>query len=159
MLPISNRNLRSVASYLRSMWDWTDFNTCFTGTKIRISDIDGMVERKGRFLVIEAKNPSEEEALASGRNRGQLLLFQNLQKKGFTVIVAFGRTTNDVPTERLRSSAEAMIVDLGAPVVERLWLYRPYQATHQVIPEATNETLWNLIAAWFQAANNETLPK
>ena len=35
--------------------DWAIFNECFSPTKIKISDIDGVVEHNGWFLFIEVK--------------------------------------------------------------------------------------------------------
>jgi hypothetical protein len=70
-------NIRNPNTYQASFWDWTFLNECFAPTKIRVSDIDGIVERHGRFLWIETKAPGEivetgqeimhDAALATGK--------------------------------------------------------------------------------------------
>jgi hypothetical protein len=70
-------NLRSRQTYADSSWDWTFLNECFAPTHIRVSDVDGIVERRGHFLWIETKFPGEkveegqrimhDAALATGR--------------------------------------------------------------------------------------------
>ena len=41
----------------RSLWDWSTLDGCFGNSKIRVGDIDGFVERRGRVLFIETKYP------------------------------------------------------------------------------------------------------
>jgi hypothetical protein len=41
--------------FLASIWDWSFLDNCFGNTKIKVSDIDGVVERNGQFLFIETK--------------------------------------------------------------------------------------------------------
>jgi hypothetical protein len=48
-------SLRDPEKYRDAAWDYSIFNDCFPGTKIRPSDIDFIVERKGHVLVIEFK--------------------------------------------------------------------------------------------------------
>jgi hypothetical protein len=139
------RNIRSVASFMRSLPDWTEFNTCFEPSRIRISDIDGIVERNGHFLVLDLKHPN------ATLNQGQSILYRQLAKKGFTVVVVFGTTTHDIPSERCASGAEAMIADLGSIVVARLCVIRADGSMED--EEATNTDLWNLIREWYVKAN------
>lgn len=69
---------------MESIWDWKILEGCFSG-KIAPTDIDGMVEKNGHFLVIETKRPNVEIPL------GQLYTFQAMQKLGcFTVIIVWG---------------------------------------------------------------------
>jgi hypothetical protein len=63
-------NIRNVADYQAQFWDWTFLNDCFGGTPIRVTDIDGMVERHGFFLMIETKKPTVDEI-----PQGQAILF------------------------------------------------------------------------------------
>jgi hypothetical protein len=51
-------NLRSRDAYRDAAWDWEFLNGCFGGTRIRPTDIDGMVERHGHFLFLEMKPPN-----------------------------------------------------------------------------------------------------
>ena len=53
-------NIRNADDYTASFWDWSIFNNCFGETTIRMTDVDGMVERKGRFLILETKKPTAE---------------------------------------------------------------------------------------------------
>jgi hypothetical protein len=79
------KNLRNDYAYRNSLWDWTPLNECFQGTNIRVTDIDGFVERNGRFLVIETKKPNEEVP------QGQSITFEALVRTGvFTIFVVWG---------------------------------------------------------------------
>jgi hypothetical protein len=78
-------NLRSQDNYKSSFWDWTFLNDSFGETKIRVTDIDGMVERNGQFLFIETKKPNEKIP------KGQEILHKRLVDTGiFTVMVIWG---------------------------------------------------------------------
>lgn len=48
-------NIRNRDAFLASFWDWSFLNGAFGGSNIKVSDIDGMVERFGNFLMIEGK--------------------------------------------------------------------------------------------------------
>lgn len=69
---------------MRNLWDWGFLDDCFDGTKIRLSDIDGYVERNGHFLFVEAKSPGKPIP------RGQQLSFSALNNAGHTVMVIWG---------------------------------------------------------------------
>lgn len=82
-------NIRNPRDFLDSYWDWTPYNSCFNGTNIRISDIDGIVERKGKFLLLETKkvNMSYEDIPT-----GQMIMFRELVKTGlFIIYIIFGK--------------------------------------------------------------------
>jgi hypothetical protein len=80
-------NLRNVNYYIESLWDWTPYNECFNGTKIRITDIDGLVEHQGNFLVIETKRPGIPVP------KGQEILFNRLtEDKRWHVLIIWGET-------------------------------------------------------------------
>jgi len=79
-------NIRNEEAYLASHWDWSAYNDCFT-SGIKISDIDGTIERNGYFLLIETKSPDDSIP------KGQRILHEALQHTGvFTVFVVWGRT-------------------------------------------------------------------
>ncbi len=69
----------------KHVWDWAILDGCFTG-RIEPTDVDGLVERHGQYLLLECK----------GRNvvaleRGQQIVFRDLARRhGFTVMVLFG---------------------------------------------------------------------
>jgi len=81
-------------AYKENLWDWNCLDGCFGQRGIRPTDIDGMVERNGYFLVIETKSPGVE------LKTGQYLTLRRLANTGyFTVIVVWG--TAQKPVELL----------------------------------------------------------
>ena len=71
--------------YKANLWDWAILDGCFGATRIKPTDIDGFVERGGRFLVLETKASTAEVG------QGQEITFQELVKTGkFTVFVVWG---------------------------------------------------------------------
>lgn len=81
-------NLRSLDDYHRAWWDWSWLNDCFRGG-IRVADVDGIVERRGRFLLLEGKRIVSTQPLPLPR--GQQLLHDALCATGcFTVLVFWG---------------------------------------------------------------------
>jgi hypothetical protein len=77
--------IRDGNKYLESLWDWGFLEDCFD-ENIRVTDIDGFVERKGKFLVIETKLPSIEKIPT-----GQMRMFREMLKTGlFTILIVYG---------------------------------------------------------------------
>jgi hypothetical protein len=73
--------------YCAGLWDWAILDGCFGETKIKPTDVDGFVERKGKFLWLETKAPGAEVPY------GQQLTFNALIKTGiFTVFIIWGTT-------------------------------------------------------------------
>ena len=65
-------------------WSWTD--GCFGKTKITPMDWDGVVERKGNFIVFETKNPGQQIP------DGQKFTLQAAHKTGlFTIMIIWGK--------------------------------------------------------------------
>lgn len=82
-------NIRNLKYFQSSFWDWSVFNDCFGNSNIRITDIDGLVERHGYFLLIETKLPAIEVP------QGQAILFDAISKnKNWNVLVIWGETNN-----------------------------------------------------------------
>lgn len=70
---------------MEGIWDWAILQGCFGNTKIEPTDIDGFVERRGHFLVLETKRVGVPIPI------GQERTFQAmLHSKLFTVIVVWG---------------------------------------------------------------------
>jgi hypothetical protein len=66
-------------------WSWTD--GCFGDTRISPMDFDGVIERKGNFLVFETKN------LGVPVPKGQLITLKTAHALGcFTVMLIHGKT-------------------------------------------------------------------
>lgn len=70
--------------YMAGVWDWQFLNECFRPTRIKVMDIDGFVERNGRFLVIETKRSGAEIPT------GELISFRQLVKQGHWVLIIWG---------------------------------------------------------------------
>lgn len=77
-------NLRSRDAYAAAARDWCFLNPAFAPSRVRVSDVDGIVERHGHFLVLESK-PSR-----SGLSEGQAILLRELSDLGFLVLVVWG---------------------------------------------------------------------
>ena len=66
------------------LWDFEVFNECFT-RGIKVSDINGIVETKGRFLLMETKRPEERVM-----SKGQLFTLESFLAQGHYVLILFG---------------------------------------------------------------------
>jgi len=77
-------NLRSIETFMKNFWDWTFLNSCFWPTAIRVTDIDGFVERNDRFLFIETKQPGVD--IPDGQQR----VFDALIRRGDAYMIIWG---------------------------------------------------------------------
>jgi len=92
-------------AYVAGIWDWGILRGCFGETRIEPTDIDGLVERNGKFLLIEAKAPNVE------LKRGQQITFQALQKTGvFSILIVWGET-NKPERMQLWTRKGEMLID------------------------------------------------
>jgi hypothetical protein len=79
--------IRNLDNYVNSLWDWGFLDECFGGTRIKVTDMDGLVERNHHYLMIEAKGPGVEIP------KGQRILFDNLHADfgdRFHILVVWG---------------------------------------------------------------------
>ncbi len=83
-MTINNRDL-----YLEGVWDWGFLNDCFRPSRIKVTDIDGLVERNGRFLVLETKREGADIP------QGQSILFRQYVKQGHWVLIIWGYQDSD----------------------------------------------------------------
>lgn len=114
--------------FTAALWDWGFLDKCFAKTKIRIGDLDGIVERNGEFLVLEAKGTGV------GIKDGQRRMFEKMAtEKGFTVIVVFGEP--------------------GAP--ERMQIWYPGKDKPEIYKKADAAILFERVSAWFSWANKK----
>lgn len=82
--------IHNMEAYTKNLWDWGFLDECFGATRIRLTDIDGIVERNGHFLIIEAKSLGKEIPT------GQKIMFDHLTKNpNWTVLIIWG----DAPDE------------------------------------------------------------
>lgn len=119
-------NIRNMAAYQSSVWDWSWLNGAFGGTKIRVSDVDGMVERRGNFLMIEGK----KGGIVSG---GQEIMFQAWIRNGGSLLLLVGMDHAD---------HDMIIVARGGP-----W---PINSTPF---NGNRETVRRLCETWYLWAN------
>ena len=84
-------------------------------TKFSPSDIDGICERNGQFLVMEWKRPKDHEYEGEQISYGQQRLLRSLaSKEGFIVIIVYGHTDNEMKVEKFfRVQAEGPCIHLG----------------------------------------------
>jgi hypothetical protein len=80
--------------YLNTMWDWSPYNDCFGDSGIRISDIDGIVERNNHFLLLDGKRVGRRGQ--RDMPDGQRKLYRRVARSGWTVMVFHGQPPTDV---------------------------------------------------------------
>jgi len=79
------------------------------------SDIDGICERNGQFLIMEWKRPKDEEYEGEKVSYGQQRLLQSLAaKEGFIVVIIYGKTDNEMQIEKFfRVQPDGPCIQLG----------------------------------------------
>lgn len=86
--------INNPTKFLETIWDWGILDGCFGETRIRPTDVDGLVERNHHYLLLEAKSPGVEVSA------GQMRTYENfVQDAPATVIIIWGETNRP---ERLR---------------------------------------------------------
>jgi len=82
--------IRDPQGFLSSFPNWKPLNLAFPG-KVGLTDLDGIVERKGQFLIIEKKQKGAYVKPFSGQTR----TLKALHALGcFTVVYLFGDETD-----------------------------------------------------------------
>lgn len=76
-------NIRNLAAFRAAVWDWSFLNGSFGNPRIRASDIDGMVEINGHFLMLEGKKGGYV-------SKGQEILFDRWIRNGHALILMHG---------------------------------------------------------------------
>jgi hypothetical protein len=77
--------IKNIDYFISQIWDWGFLDKCFGKTRIKVTDIDGFVERNGNFLVIECK--SHDAKIPTG----QSIMFSEMVKTGlFVVLIVWG---------------------------------------------------------------------
>lgn len=120
-------SIRNAQYYMEGVWDWGILRGCFGNTKIEPTDIDGCVERKGRFLYLETKRPGVQIPF------GQELTFKSFISDGHTVLIIWGE--NNQP--------------------ESMRLMTPFKTVDY--PNADLETLKTVVSQWFQWADGNAV--
>lgn len=111
--------IQNPALFAAGFWDWSILDGCFGEGKASISDIDGVIERKGKCLFIETKRPG---VLIP---QGQQITHQALIKSGHSVLIIFGHTNKPVQmrllTPRATLEYENANIDDLRWIVEKWW--------------------------------------
>ncbi len=116
--------IRDPEKFCAALWDWGFLDGCFGGTKIRVTDVDGFVERNGHYLVIEAKSSGASIPF------GQAIMFRQMQAgKRHTVILLWGTP----------------------PIPEFIQVFGP-KGTTQIMP-SSQEHLQKWVSNWFEYAD------
>ena len=111
--------------------NWAIFNESFKPTKIKITDIDGVVERNGWFLFIEVKQNTKDIPI------GQRILFEKLTEISdcITVILLY-----------LHGTGKEMDIREYA-MFQKGNMIRDWTPTN-------TEAIKGVITRWFQHVNN-----
>jgi hypothetical protein len=87
--------LHSPNIYNNSHWEFSNFDECFEPSKIKLSDIDGIVERRGHFIVLETKKPSVKSLPV-----GQFRMYNAMNAIGcFTILIVWGNVNSPIRYE------------------------------------------------------------
>lgn len=107
--------INNMAAYMAAVWDWSWLQGCF-GQTIKVSDVDGMVERRGNFLMLEGKKGGVVSV-------GQRIMHEQWVKNGGSLIVINGmdhQDTNMIVTASGGPWSAPIVTQGGRDVVRRL---------------------------------------
>jgi hypothetical protein len=107
-------------------WDWGILKGCF-GEVIEPTDVDGSVERHGRYLWIETKRPGVSIP------QGQRIYLKGLAKRGDTVLIIWGNKNYPVSMAIWWMNTEIKIDDANIDIL-RDWCNRWYQWANKTPP-------------------------
>lgn len=115
------------------LFDWDFLTPAFQGTKIEPMDIDAVIERRGKVLIFETKEPGKSIPL------GQEITFNTLLKIGkgnIHLMVIYGKT-----------------IDTIAAMDE--WVCMDGHVRRTGIRECNADYVFNRVLSWFNWANSE----
>lgn len=122
--------IRNSKLFMDSLWDWGILDGCFGDTRIKPTDLDGLVERNGNILILEGKSPGKPITKGQEIVFNQFLLINKIVGyRVFTIIVIWG-TPNE--PERIQQ-----------------WGYTPC--------DAGLEELRRVVSSWFNWASKNRL--
>jgi hypothetical protein len=104
--------IRSLTAFVGALWDWAVLRECFP-RGIRPTDIDGMVEMGGRYLILEGKNPNVPVPVAQQRMFDSMLRWNRLAPGLFTVIVFWGDAATQIVTQIQFWGCDPIAADLA----------------------------------------------
>lgn len=89
-------DIRNMDKFIASKWSFRYFDESFLPTHVSFGDLDGIVERNGRFLVLETKG------IGVPVPNGQAVMFSRMVETGlFTVVVLWGNAPDVVTHWRI----------------------------------------------------------
>ena len=107
-MTIQNRD-----AYMAGVWDWAILDGCFGDTRISPTDVDGLTERKGKFLLLETKQVGVKIPL------GQQITFNALRNTGlFTIVIVWGEQNKPEAIEILYPAPHPIKCRYDADMVE-----------------------------------------
>jgi hypothetical protein len=124
----------SLPASFDGLFDWDFLLPAFNGTKIEPTDIDACIERYGKFLFLETKNPGKTIP------QGQVILYDNLLKIGkglIHVIILYGKTESTV------TGMEIWGLDKRSLIINK-----------KLIVPCVSDDVLKTVSSWFLWANN-----
>lgn len=132
-------HIRSLQQYLDALPDWTPINAVLP-ERIRVTDLDGIIERHGHFLVLDTKYPG------SSIPRGQDILYQRLAQIGMTVLVIYAHC-------RHQYNESGEMVALGQMTVTGWWHYD--STGKRTLFQGDLAALQRIVQRWWAWANTD----
>lgn len=77
--------IKNERAFMDGIWDWAILDGCFGDTRITPTDIDGLVERNGHFLIFECKSPG-----VPVRQGQEIMLNRAVETGFFTAMIVWG---------------------------------------------------------------------
>lgn len=128
-------------NYINSLWDYRFINDVLPG-KISVSDIDGYIERKGKFLFLEFKGTTFNTNYLDFKDGQERALLSLAKLPGVSVLVIAGRAKD---TKIISASCYGTYSDyLGAS---------PYPVPLLGSPEVARQALAVFVNDWFSWAS------
>lgn len=101
-------------AFVEGLWDWAVLDGCFGATKIRPTDVDGLIERHGCFLFLEAK------PCGGTLTQGQSITFHALSRQPRTWVIVLYGDPQAQRVVRITRFANGKMQDETNPSLDRL---------------------------------------
>ena len=130
--------IRNKDVYMHNLWDWGILSGCFGDKNVAVSDIDGIMERNGQFLVIEAKSIEKEIPM------GQSIMFSAMAAMPqFTVLIVWGEPGHVVRMQRWGvPSYEATNEDFRTAVRDWFTKANAHKSNGKLVPKPARVSNW-----------------
>ena len=139
--------IRNLSLFTNSLWDWGVFDPCLSDG-CKVSDLDGQVERRGQFLVIEAK---AMHVLERGIPSGQARMFNRYLELGhYTTLILYGDPGKYRQLCILCGHPASFDKEPPAPKYMQIWPRDPMPCNLALVQE--------FIRGWFRFADDQPVP-